>query len=367
MSLYNPQLAVEFTILSEDGSERQEEDFITFLSSEINGQQFNDYNFHARNKPLGVEVDINKGLGSTQNTCNLTFYNHLLIEQIRKNPDLIVSSISENFYRVRVWAWHDDNSSSTSTARPNIPPVFVGDVIDGFTVEDLDTVDSSIRIQAHSHSWLSTIGKMKKTWEPGTNYLLIMQDLLQFILDKNYGVETLGNAPVYVIEDETSGILEAKLLLRSKSININPLEEINEICRELDMLWGIENNIPYVLLRANFFRNNFLNQTPINEGDSIYSSETSKIKLNSYGLFEFNASSIWQNSFVLGTVHAQVDIGSIDPSVTSNAIGRLDSLSISLSNGQKGHTTNLQYSWLGDDDKVRLPRRRGNTTGRQIR
>jgi len=370
MALYNPQIELEFTVIGQDGFETGDETFLTLLSSNDEKGLLNDYKYHDRNKPIAVEANINKSFTSLNSTASIKIYNHLFVEYFKQYPNTFFDDLENNYHRVRIWAWHDDNGSSAATSRPNIPPVFVGDILQGINIQPLSTSDSVINIQAESNSWLMTSGKMRKTWDAGTNYGTIVQDLMQEIIDRGYGVETRGQTPRYVIEPNTLIKLQAKQLIRSKSITNNPVEELNEICRDFDSVWGIENNVPFYCNRDEYFQPNQVNSTQLNTANRFLWSESSKIGLTSIGIRDFQCSAVWQNEFILGTSYLSSDEGMFNQN--GNEIfgfdGRLDTANISLNNvNTAGHTCDMVFGYVDNEsNKVRLPQRRLDASGRSL-
>lgn len=356
---YNPQIEIEITEINADGSESP----IIGLLKEFADT---DYRHHDQNKPLTIKASIQKSLGSMQNTCALEVFNAPIIEAIRQDPERTTAEIAKTFYRLRVWAWHDDNGTTTKTARPNIPPAFVGDVLDGFpTPKPSSTTDSSFRIEAISHSWLATSGKMRETWQPNTDWATVTQDIFDYIISKGYGRETYQATPKSVIENiVTLPLLQAKTFQRHFNMNRNPMETLNDFCRELDLVWGFENNIPYIISRSTYFDTNELNQIAVEDDfDVPLKQNTGKIGLTSFSTMGFSASGIFDPNFILGVKVSTNDNSQIDSSLLES-IGRINELSINLDNEQ-GHTVDINASYISEStNDVRLPKRRDDTSGR---
>lgn len=362
---YNPQIEIQLNRLDVDGKEvfDQNDPICNLSSKNPAGDVLNDYNYHSTNKPIRVNCDISKNIGSENDSAAIALHNHPLFEQLRENPASILNAIENSFYRLRVWAWHDDNDSLVQQPRPNIPPAFVGDVYEGFGFQSNEVTDSVITIQALSHGWLANSDKMRQTWPEGTEYLKIVEDIFAFIVnDRGYGIESIGAAPKSVIEGlETAGRLSAKKLVKPFTIDRNPTETLNDICRELDMDWGIDNNIPYILNRNYYFATNELNSQPVNPFNTIYD-ETSKTGLTSYGLYNFSSSMIYDAGVVLGNLYRLLD----SPQINTNAgiEGKLKSQSIKLSNVD-GHNSQMEFDVYDIvSDKVKLPRRRRDEKSR---
>lgn len=368
MAQFNPQFDLEFTELDASGNESRTNKLISLLNStSFNGVQINDYRHHQANKPIRVSANIRKDFTSAGNMATISITNSLFIEELKRNPKQFIKDLNSTYYRVRIWAWYDDNNLSSATPRPAVPPVFVGDVMDGVGVNfQADGTDSTVTIQAESHKWLMTSGAMKKTWGRGFSYLQIVQDLLQEIVDRGYGSESFGQPPTYVIQQQTIPELSLKQLKRSKSITENPMNELNAICRDFDAVWGVENNVPFFCLRKEYFQPNRLNQTPVSTvSDPLIQAESGKIGLTSIGMYDFKCSSLWDNRLIMGNYYGASDAGMFlsNPNASFELDGRLDDVSINLDNYQ-GHTVDMRFSYFDSDiNEVVLPQRRDDSGG----
>jgi len=351
---YNPQVDIEITRLAADGSEQQITDNFTSIADQ-------DFNFHSTNKPLDFKASINKRLGSEQDTCTVTIQNPQFLEDLRQNPTSFVENIRDNFYRIRVWAWHDDNNQVSNTVRPNIPPVWVGDILDGFSSGSTSTTDSQLTIESSSHSWLATSGKMRRTWAMGTTYDVIMNDILDWFLnERGYGKETIGGTAKKVITGVENGLLASKATKKAFTINRNPIEVANDLCREFDLMFGFHCNIPYVLARSNYFLVNELNDISVGNEGVLIDRQTGKIGISDFSSYSINCSSIFNQYHIIGSLATISDAPQIDGGL---ALGRIDSTQITLANGSDGHVSGISCSYVGSDGNIVLPRRRNNSSG----
>ena len=352
---YNPQLKLEFSLLNDDGNES---DMTIDLFQGIDGYDSSDLNYHAGNKPIAVECNIQKSLGGGQQTADIVIHNSPYIETFRNNYKGELEKIRNQKWRVRIYAWYDDNGSVTQSPRPSDPPVFVGDITEDFVVTSSGINDTSLQLQATGHGWLANSGKMKQTWQAGTTYLEIVNDLFDYMLnEKNYGRETRASTPKKVILN--TGELN-NTFKRGFSINRNPCEVMNDICRDLDCVWGINNNIPYIMLRSNYFLNA---EAPIESQPTEFNyfvDGRGMTSLVNFSKYTFSFSALWFNNFIVGGTVSQTEA----PQVNSQdlVLGRINEISIKLDNFN-GHTTDLTCSYHLGAGQVVLPPKRADNSG----
>ena len=362
MASYNPQLFVEINEIFPDGSD---------LPFEVDFFGGADQNHHSENKPPVINCNITNSLGATQNTLFLTITNSPYIEEFRRDPQAQLERIKGKKLRIRVWAWYDDNSSLTRTAQPLYQPVFVGDALEGFSVSADGINDASIIIQAQGHAWLSTSGKLKRTWEPGFSYKTIAEEImLYFIEERGQGQETNSTFPHFVVDDLDLK-LEEKLLESPLTINRNPMEVLNDICRDLDFVWGIHNNIPYIVSRNRPSQFDKLLISPFNQisdQKAECNSETGMTSIISYGTIGFSYSHNYDRNIFPGRVVEASDEPQTGERGTFVA-GRVNSVNTTINN-YTGHSMRIECDYLTEynpltplDSIAVLPERRADNSG----
>jgi len=363
MSSYNPQLFVQIHEILPDGTD---------LPFEVDFFGGADQNHHAANKPPMINCSITNSLGATQNTMFLTISNSPYIEEFRRDPQAQLERTKGKKLRVRVWAWYDDNESTARSAQPLYQPVFVGDALEGFSVPSDGVNDASIEIQAQGHAWLSTSGKWKNTWLPETSYKTIAEEIMLFFIEeRGQGQETNSTFPHFVVDDLDLK-LEEKLLESPFTINRNPMEVLNDICRDLDFVWGIHNNIPYIVSRDRPSQFDKLLISPFNQ----ISEEKAEINFEtgmdgnniSYGTTGFSFAHNYDRNIFPGRVVEASDEPQTGERGTFVA-GRVNSVSTTLNN-YAGHTMSIECDYLTEynpgaplDSKVVLPERRADNSG----
>ena len=376
MQKYNPQIEVQINEILPDGSDIPFE--VDFFSGE-------DKNHHAGNRPINIAANVTNSLGGTQNFCSLTISNPLYIETFRKNPQAEINKFKGKKLRIRVWAWYDDNGVTTKGPQPFDPPVFVGDALNGFTISADDINDAQIQIQAQGHSWLASSGKYKKTWEGGQTYLDVVNDImLEIVENRGQGQELDGSAPRFIVDDFLEQLVGKELPL-SFTVNRNPIEVLNDICRELDYVWGVHNNIPYIVSRKHPFQPDFYpTNSAMPEEYSPIDYQTGLISNISYGIDNFTFRSLHDRELFIGRVVTVTDAPQTNPGGTivngivvappqgadNTAVpGRITEIS-SVFDNQRGHSMNCTCSYLVNFTKdapteaeVVLPERRANNSG----
>jgi len=362
MANYNPQIKVEINEILPDGSD------IPFAVDFFEGA---DQNYHAANKPIHISCRTTNSLGGGQNSASISIRNPLYLEKFRKDPQAELAKFKGKKLRVRIWAWYDDNGTTALGAQPFNQPVFVGDALEGFSVSSQGVNETSIEIQAQGHAWLATSGKMRKTWEPGVTYLQICEEImLEFIENRGQGQEDNGQFPHFVVDD-FPGRLEGKILESPLTINRNPMELLNDICRDLDYVWGVHNNIPYIVSRERPSRFDKLLVGAVNQFENrvaIISGFTSMSGLINYGTDTFSFSHNFDHNLFIGRVVEVNDEPQTGERGTLVA-GRVNQITGSFDN-RLGHNMLLDCSYLTNytrlaplDSFVVLPERRADNSG----
>ena len=356
----NPQIEVEFSVINPDGTES---DMTVELWKSIDGTDYFNTRHDVDWKPLAIDASVIKTLGGAPDQATITLHNLPWIEIFRRDPVAELAKFRDESWRVRIWAWHDDNNSAPQTVRPNVPPVFVGDITEDFGVQSSDIVDSSVQLQATAYGWLSNSGKMKKTWQAGTTYLTMFNDLLAYILSKGYGHELRGSAPKSVIKTDAR---MNKVLKKKFSMHRNPIETLNDLTRDIDATWGIHNNIPYVIMRDawfNVFTDDYPSQSAPPTTFYVQNFESGLNSLINYNKHTFSLAAKLSAEQRIGLLVGNEESPQIEEVAFSDRInGRFDEINHSLSNYGNGHQSDMTFRYY-DGGKIILPTQRADNSG----
>ena len=360
----NPQIEVEFSVINPDGTES---DMNIKLWEDMNGISYFDTKHSPEWRPLEVNASIIKTLGGAPDQSAITLHNLPWIELFRRDPVAELAKFRDESWRVRIWAWHDDNGSTSQSNKPNIPPVFVGDITEDFGIQSGDTIDSALQVQATAYGWLVNSGKMRETWQAGTTYKQIFNDILQFIISKGYGRETRTATPRYVIKNDSR---MNKTLKRKFNVNRNPVEILNDLTRDIDATWGIHNNIPYVIMRDSYFGSvngeEYPTQTGLTDDYYVLNYESGLSSLINYSKHEFSINAKFSNQLLIGQAVAVDESpqtsGGLLGVGTGLLFGRFNEINHQLNNYGDGHQSSITLSYLSGDDVV-LPAQRADNSG----
>ena len=356
----NPQIELEFSVINDDGSES---DMTVDLFTGIGGTSYANTRHSDAWKPLEINANITKTLGGTPDQASITIHNLPWIEVFRRDPIAELAKFRDQSWRVRIWAWYDDNSDINQTTRPNIPPVFVGDITEDFAVNSSDITDSSLQLQATGYGWLSNSGKMRKTWQAGTTYAAIFGDIFQYFKAKGYGRELRGVAAKSVINSDPR---MSKSLKRKLTINRNPVETMNDLTRDIDATWGIHNNIPYVLMRDDYFNvvtNGYPSQQEPPITFYVLNHEAGTNSLIQYNKHTFNLRAKLSAEQRVGLSVGVEESPQIESVAFGNRVkGRFDELNFSLSNYGDGHQANMKLRYMAGITVI-LPAQRSDNSG----
>ncbi len=338
---YNPQLKIELVKLTPEGDEEPID--VQIIPADLS--------HHSGNKPPRCQVNIQKALGSVQQQCTITLHNAPIIEEIRRDFAAFIPKIRDEFWRVKVWAWWANSPDKTE---PDSSPVFVGDISDDFQVQSSGTNDSSLTLTAHGHNYLMRSGKYRKTYPPETSYREIVDDIFAYFVDeKKYG-------PKVVIQD-FNGVLEKEKLTRSESVNQNPVEELNNICGDLDFVWGVDAKTLYMLKRDEYFLNDLTVDYNKITAAIIYKSGTTS--LLGFGKYTFGFETLFDTELSLGKLVAISEYPQFGVPF-GNIYGRVNELSYQLDN-YSGHKMSVSCQFSLGDDFVDLPPRKDDSSGQR--
>lgn len=344
---YNPQIKIELKKLETDGSE-----------SDMDVQIIpDDIQVHEGNKPILVECNINKALGSGQQTAIVTLHNAPIIEEIRSNYFSYIETIRNQNWRVYIWAWWADSRAKTDAP---YSPIFIGDIYEDVNVQPQSTNDATITLRANSHDYIMRSGPYKKEYAAETTYREIVDDVFAYFRDQLQAVNRL------VIQD-FEGLLDQKKVIRPFVINRNPTETLNDICRELDMVWGVDSKTMYFLKRDDFIFTERLMENPKGNADVRIASASGLTSLVNFSKYQFSFSALWDNVYEIGRGIGVEEFPQINVNSDPPIAGRINSLSINLDN-YSGHTTDVicQYFNFAGDPRVILPPQRQDFSGRRL-
>lgn len=327
---YLPQLRFEFCELDKDGQET--------LSAVLTEQRLM---MNPRNKPnnhpLNVSIRVDKALGSLNDHCSVRIDNSPIIEEFRQDYESVLSELRDKYFRVRIWAWYQ----SDGQPEPEMSPVFVGDIVNSFGVRSQGLTDSSFQFTASAGGWLAKSQKYKKTYAADT-YLELVKDLLDQINLRGYGNELIGSAKRFVIFDPQFK-LSGKAVVKPVNIDRNPIAVLDDICSDMDMVWGIHLNHPYIIDRAAQFGG--LGEWPqdVINGEVNLNYKSGLTSMLDYGVYDFGFNSLANNDLVLGSA-VLVDQS---PQINANnpVYGRINEMSYDLSN-KSGHKCGVTCAYL---------------------
>lgn len=345
---YNPQLKIELFKLLPDGSEAPMD--VDLIPEDIQN--------YKGNKPILVECQINKELGSAQQTATVTLHNAPIIEEIRTDYFAYLQRIREQNWRIKIWAWWSDSPDRTE---PAYSPVFVGDIYDDVSVNSSSVNDSALVLRANSHEFIMRSGKYRTEFPAGTSYLDIVNNIFSYFKNE------LNYVDHKIVIQDMNDLLGGKAVEKPFVINRNPTENLNDICRELDMVWGVDSEAFYIIHRKEAFLEDQLPKI-IKDGNLTATVFRTGMKsLVNFSKYQFSFSNLWDNAFSLGKILGVSERQQINVDQPTPIGGRINNLSIILNN-YVGHSCNLtcQYIDFEGDGLVIIPPQRQDFSGRTL-
>ena len=335
---YLPQMRFDFCEIDKDG---QELPTTALTEARLMLSPLNS----STNNPLTVSVEVNKTLGSLNDNASVTIQNSPIIEEFRRDYEAVLADLKDKYFRVRIWAWYQAEGQPP----PAMSPVFVGDIVNSFGVKSQGLNDSSFQFVASTGGWLAKTNKYKKTYEK-VSYLDVVTDLFDEILARGYGNEAFGGAKKHVICDPEEK-LKTKEVVKPLNVDRNPISTLNDICSDMDMVWGMHLNHPYIIDRAVQFGNECMRPQDVDSDKVELDYKSGLRSMIDYGVYDFGFSSLINNDLILG--NAVIVDQSPQVSVNNPVYGRINEISYSLST-KKGHKCSLTCAYLEGGSYVSL-------------
>ena len=183
-----------------------------FFGSEI-GKEEED------NLPYEISASIRKSMTSNSDQCTLKITNFIALEKFYEQPDVFLEEYSQKDYILTVFLGYSD-----------FVQVFSGDLTDIAVTGGSSINDQAIILTATVGERALSRGRIKQKFSAGQSFQDLVDKSFEALLP--FGVEL-------VLTDDPLDKLK-KELKKPRTEDRAAGDVLNDICRELDMTWGID-------------------------------------------------------------------------------------------------------------------------------
>ena len=262
--------------------------------------------------PYKMTCTITKSITSNADECTLTIDNYEALEDFYREPTLFLDEFSKKDYILTVFLGYED-----------FHQVYSGDLVDLSVTGGSNITDQSVVLTASSGQKALTGGKIKKKFAAGQSFMDIANEC--FKAYEEFGIK-------FEVIDDPFDKLGGKPLKKPRTEDRLVSEVLNDICRELDMTWGIAERHEQTTPQIGYFvdKKSVFDVGIFGRGVFDVSYETGLLGLPSFSKSQFTFTHRQDKRLNLGVaidldVSPQIDI-------TNKIRGRISGISMSLTN-----------------------------------
>lgn len=205
------------------------------LASEFSGEY--DYEtieefeiHHSMDNDSGFNISIQKALSSNGATATVTLTNHKNLEDLYRRTKENLENWQEKELEMSIVLYHQYPDIHIYPERVNC--VFTGDVVDIAVNQSSSTLDQGLSIKAIMGYTAASRYGINDTYSAGDSYRFVVEDLFRRLETQGYDLFYLG---------DPAGKLN-KVLPRALIFTDKISTALNQIAKDLDMVWGWDSN-----------------------------------------------------------------------------------------------------------------------------
>lgn len=261
--------------------------------------------------PYKVDCTITKSMTSNADECTLTIQNFEALEDFYQEPELFIDEYSKKDYILTIFLGYED-----------FHQIYSGDLMDLSVTGGSNITDQAIVLKASSGQKALTAGKIKKKFSAGQSFRDITGEC--FKVYEAFGIK------FEVIDDPFNKL--SKTLKKPRTEDRLAAETLNDVCRELDMTWGIAERHEQTTPQIGYFvdKKSVFDVGIFGRGVFDVSYKTGLLGLPSFSKSQFTFNHRQDKRLNLGVA---VDL-SVSPQINtaSKIRGRISAIAMSLTN-----------------------------------
>ena len=173
-------------------------------------------------------VTIEKSLTSNADTATISITNHPVLEELYKQKKAYFNKFNEKHLELSILMYYEYPHVILFPEKTNC--IFTGDVSDIYVDESENTNDQGFTLKATCGNQANLRAEVNKSYNAGMSYRQVVEDLFKQF--NKYGHE------LYVLDDPKNKL--NKPLKRARSFHGKVSEALNDIAKDLDMIWGFD-------------------------------------------------------------------------------------------------------------------------------
>lgn len=185
---------------------------------------------HSLDNDSGFHISIQKALSSNGATATVTLTNHKILETIYSNSQSVLKNWQDKELEMSIVLYHQYPDIHIYPERVNC--IFTGDVVDIAANQSNSTLDQSLSIKAIMGYTSASRYGVNTTYTTGDTYGFVVEDLFRRLETQGYDLFYIG---------DPYGKLN-KPLLKPIIFTDKISTALNQIAKDLDMVWGWDSN-----------------------------------------------------------------------------------------------------------------------------
>lgn len=174
------------------------------------------------------QFNIEKSLTSNADTATISITNHPVLEEMYKQKKLYFEKFNEKHLEVSILLYYVYPHAELFPEKTNC--IFTGDITDIYIDESENTNDQGLTLKATCGYYANLRAEINKTYPAGISYRQVVEDLFTYF--NKYGHN------LYTLDDPNNKL--NKPLKRARSYHTKVSEALNDIAKDLDMIWGFD-------------------------------------------------------------------------------------------------------------------------------
>lgn len=180
------------------------------------------------NNSLTFSYSLEKSLTSYGDTATIRVVNHPVLEQMYREKKMYFDKFRDKHLEVSLMFYYEYPHVILHPDKLNC--IFTGDLVDIYTEDSSSTTENALVIKATAGYEASLRAEVNKNYSAGMPYRDVITDLFTYF--NKYGHE------LSLIDDPTNKL--NKPLKRSRTFHTKVVDAINDIAKDLDMIWSFD-------------------------------------------------------------------------------------------------------------------------------
>lgn len=173
---------------------------------------------------------LEKSLTSTGDTATISITNHPALEEMYREKKAYFDQFRDKHLEISILLYYEYPHVILFPEKANC--IFTGDLVDIFAGENSNTNDQTLTFKATAGYNASLRAEVNKSYAAGTTYRDVVTDLFTFFNPYGHSLD--------VIDDPNNKL--GKRLPRERSYHTKVSEALNDIAKDLDMIWSFDSN-----------------------------------------------------------------------------------------------------------------------------